>query len=51
LRTVDILRALLRRPFGSRRVLGLIHWQAFKLWRKGAKYRKRPSPPETEVSL
>jgi len=51
LRRVDILRALLRRPFGSRRVLGLIHWQAFKLWRKGAKYRKRPSPPETEVSL
>ena len=51
LRTVDILRALLRRPFGSRRVLGLIHWQAFKLWRKGAKYRKRPPPPETEVSL
>jgi len=51
LRTVDILRALLRRPFGSRRVLGLIHWQAVKLWRKGAKYRKRPSPPETEVSL
>ena len=51
LRTVDILRALLRRPFGSRRVLGLIHWQAFKLWRKGAKYRKHPSPPETEVSL
>ena len=51
LRTVDILRALFRRPFGSRRVLGLIHWQAFKLWRKGAKYRKRPSPPETEVSL
>ena len=49
--TVDILRALLRRTFGSRRVLGLIHWQAFKLWRKGAKYRKRPSPPETEVSL
>ena len=51
LRRVDILRALLRRPFGSRRVLGLIHWQAFKLWRKGAKYRKRPSPPETEVSF
>ena len=51
LRSFDILRALFRRPFGSRRVLGLIHWQAFKLWRKGAKYRKRPTPPETEVSL
>ena len=51
LRNFDILCALLKRPFGSRRVLGLIHWQAFKLWRKGAKYRKRPTPPETEVSL
>ncbi len=51
LRNFDILRALLRRPFGSRRVLVLIHWQAFKLWLKGAKYRKRPTPPETEVSL
>ncbi len=26
-----ILRACLRRPFGSRRVLALIHWQALKL--------------------
>jgi DUF1365 family protein len=27
-----IIRAALRRPFGSRRVLALIHWQAVKLW-------------------
>ena len=45
-----ILRACLRRPFGSRRVLGLIHWQAFKLWWKGAKYRVRPEPPAEEVT-
>ncbi|TCS66200.1 hypothetical protein EDD52_10214 [Primorskyibacter sedentarius] len=45
-----ILTACLRRPFGSRRVLGLIHWQALKLWWKGAKYRNRPSPPAAEVS-
>jgi len=45
-----ILRAILRRPFGSRRVLALIHWQALKLWWKGAVYRPRPEPPETEVS-
>lgn len=45
-----ILRACLARPFGSRRVLGLIHWQALKLWLKGAAYRNRPSAPETEVS-
>ncbi|MGR3322028.1 MAG: DUF1365 domain-containing protein [Pseudooceanicola sp.] len=45
-----ILRALIRRPLGSRRVLGLIHWQALKLWWKGARYRPRPEPPGAEVS-
>lgn len=45
-----ILGTLLRRPFGSRRVLGLIHWQAFKLWWKGADFRRRPEPPAEEVS-
>ena len=51
LKTAHILKALFRRPFGSRRVLGLIHWQALKLWIKGAKYRERPMPPKTGVSL
>ncbi|MBF9042785.1 DUF1365 family protein [Rhodobacterales bacterium HKCCE4037] len=46
----SILHAALRRPFGSRRVLGLIHWQALKLWWKGAPYRVRPEPPVEEVS-
>ncbi|MGI1662385.1 DUF1365 domain-containing protein [Palleronia sp. KMU-117] len=45
-----ILRAVLRRPFGSRRVLGLIHWQALKLWWKGARFHSRPKPPTQEVS-
>ncbi len=42
--------ALLRRPFGSRRVLALIHWQALRLWWKGARFRARPAPPADEVS-
>ena len=45
-----ILSMLLRRPFGSRRVLALIHWQALKLWWKGATFRARPEPPMDEVS-
>jgi DUF1365 family protein len=45
-----IVSMLLRRPFGSRRVLGLIHWQALKLWWKGAGFRARPEPPVEEVS-
>ncbi|MEN8891447.1 DUF1365 domain-containing protein [Planktotalea arctica] len=45
-----ILRFCLRRPFGSRRVLTLIHWQALKLWWKGAGFKNRPEPPASEVS-
>ena len=45
-----ILRACLRRPFGSRRVLALIHWQAAKLAIKGAKFRTRPTPPTEDVT-
>ena len=46
----SILWSLLRRPFGSRRVLALIHWQALKLWWKGSRYRSPPEPPRDEVS-
>jgi hypothetical protein len=45
-----ILRACLRRPFGSRRVLALIYWQAAKLYWKGASFRHRPAPPVEEVT-
>ena len=50
LTTAGLLRACLRRPLGSHRVLALIHWQALKLWWKGARFRPRPEPPEAEVS-
>ncbi|MFN3662091.1 DUF1365 domain-containing protein [Yoonia sp.] len=46
----SIIRAVFRRPFGSRRVLALIHWQAVKLWWKGATFRSQPAPPRDEVS-
>jgi DUF1365 family protein len=45
-----ILRACLRRPFGSRRVLTLIFWQALKLRIKGVSYRPRPAPPTKDVT-
>lgn len=45
-----ILGFCLRRPFGARRVLALIHWQALKLWWKGARYRPRPEAPAQEIS-
>jgi DUF1365 family protein len=27
-----------------------IHWQAIKLWLKGAKFYKKPNPPEIKTS-
>jgi DUF1365 family protein len=45
-----ILGICLRRPLGSRRVLALIHWQALKLWWKGARFFSRPEPPKDEVT-
>jgi uncharacterized protein len=48
--TAGLVGAMLRRPFGSRRVLALIHWQALKLWWKGAGFRHRPEPPAQDVS-
>jgi len=49
LRNRAIVGAMVRR-MGSRRVLALIHWQAFKLWWLGAKFTTRPKPPAQEVS-
>ena len=45
-----LIAAMLRRPFGSRRVLALIHWQALRLWWKGAVYHPRPQPPAHDIS-
>jgi DUF1365 family protein len=45
-----ILGSALRRPFGSRRVLALIHWQALKLWVKRVKFNARPTPPTEDIS-
>lgn len=50
LTNIGILGAMLRRPFGARRVLVLIHWQAIKLWWKRAPFRSRPVPPASEIS-
>lgn len=46
----SLLRAAWRRPFGARRVMALIHWQALKLWVKKATFRSQPAPPRDEVS-
>lgn len=50
LTNLGIIASALRRPFGSRRVLALIHWQALKLWWKKVKFHNRPTPPAKDIS-
>jgi len=50
LRSTDILWSLVRRPFGSLRVIALIYYQALILRLKGARMRPVPAPPELEVT-
>lgn len=37
-----LARTLVRMPFATVRVVAGIHWQALRLWRKGAPFRTRP---------
>lgn len=39
------LRSFLALPFSTLQVIAGIHWQALKLWLRGAKYHSRPAPP------
>ncbi|AKS47399.1 hypothetical protein SAMN05444287_2957 [Octadecabacter temperatus] len=50
LTNANLVKAVLRRPFGAFRTIALIHWQAVRLKLKGARYRTRPTPPKTEVT-
>lgn len=46
-----LLRGLLRHPMMAAKVVGGIHWEALKLWRKGMRIRPRPAPPANAVSI
>ena len=47
--------ALIRRtvlaPFSGLAVIARIHWQALRLWLKGARYHSRPKAPEKAYSI
>jgi hypothetical protein len=45
-----ILAAILRRPGGALRVIAEIYWHALRLKLKGARYRRKPAPPDQELS-
>ena len=46
----NLLRAVAAHPLMTFKVIGAIHWQALKLWRKGAVFHRRPAPPREEIS-
>ena len=50
LTNISMIKACIRRPFGSRRVLALIHWQAVKLWWRKATFRSCPDAPNQDIS-
>lgn len=45
-----LLGTFLRFPFLTLRIMWAIHWQAFHLWRKGATFYKKPTPPVDDVT-
>ncbi|NBB84128.1 MAG: DUF1365 family protein [Alphaproteobacteria bacterium] len=45
-----LARLFVTHPLMSLKVIGAIHWQAWKLWRKGARFHRHPGPPAEEAS-
>lgn len=47
----SLLACLFAYPLMTLKVIGGIHWEALRLWLKGARLHDRPQPPAAEVSL
>ncbi len=46
-----LLRAAFAQPLQILKVVGGIHWEAFKIWLKGVKLRDRPTAPDEPVTV
>jgi len=46
----QLLSQVLRVPLQTLKVLAAIHWQALKIWARGARFHRKPAPPIEEVS-
>ena len=46
-----LLNAWIRHPLMTLKVIAGIHYEALRLWRKGAKFHKRPNPPQEMVRI
>jgi DUF1365 family protein len=47
----ELLRQVARHPLMTLKVIAGIHWEALKLWRKGAVFQSRPNPPQHPVRI
>jgi DUF1365 family protein len=47
----NLLKLFLAHPLVTLHVIVGIHWQALRIWLKGAKYRKRPEPAKDTVTI
>ncbi len=50
LTSAALLKTLFTHPMLTLKIIVGIHWEAFLLWRKGAKYIPKPPPPKTPIS-
>jgi len=45
-----LIKAFLRTPLMTFKVMAAIHWQALKIWLRGARFFPKPEPPRQEVT-
>ena len=46
-----LVKQFFTKPLVTLKVIAGIHWEALKLWRKGARYRPVPPPPSQELEV
>ena len=49
--STNLISLALRKPFSSLGVTAAIHWQALKLWLKGAKYHSKPKQSSVRTTI
>lgn len=45
-----LLGQVLRMPLMTIKVVAAIHWEALKIWLRGARFHRKPKPPTSEVT-
>jgi DUF1365 family protein len=46
----EILRQVLWMPWMTLKVVAAIHWEALKLWLRGARFHRKPAPPAQQTT-